>query len=155
MATHARTMYRSSDLCRNSADVFAAAADHPITVTRRDGEPLVLMSEREDHARNELLQLAAQLMGVTTSDGRNVVEFMVGQFPWMLALTPDDQEDCVREVLNAARANFSTGQPHLALSTLTSWRETAEAVAASLGELPVEWIDDDAVSECPSGADYS
>lgn len=149
MTPHTRSTFRSSDLSRASADVFAAAADHPVTVTRRDGEPLVLMSEREDRARNELLKLAAQLIGVTTFDGGKLIEFMTDHFPWMLALTPEDQDECARDVLNSARASFAAGQSHLALSTLTSWRETAEAIAAGLGEVPVEWIDDDVPVERP------
>lgn len=143
MITESRETYKSSELSRASAEVFAAAADHPVTVTRRDGEPLVLMSEQEDLARNELLKLAAQLIGIATIHDDQLVNFMTEHFPWMLALSPTDQEACAKEVLDAARASFATGQAHLALSTLTSWRETAEAIAAGLGETPVEWIDDD------------
>lgn len=142
MTTDTDSTYRSSELSRASAEVFAAAADHPITVTRRDGEPLVLMSQREDRARNELLNLAAQLIGVATLDDINLTRFMREHFPWMLALSAEDQELCAREVLDATRASLSLGQAHLALSTLTSWRETAEAIAAGLGETTVEWIDD-------------
>ena len=143
MITESRETYKSSELSRASAEVFAAAADHPVTVTRRDGEPLVLMSEQEDLARNELLKLAAQLIGIATIHDDQLVNFMTEHFPWMLALSPTDQEACAKEVLDAVRASFATGQAHLALSTLTSWRETAEAIAAGLGETPVEWIDDD------------
>lgn len=143
MITESRETYKSSELSRASAEVFAAAADHPVTVTRRDGEPLVLMSEQEDLARNELLKLAAQLIGIATIHDDQLVNFMTEHFPWMLALSPTDQEACAKEVLDAARASFATGQAHLALSTLSSWRETAEAIAAGLGETPVEWIDDD------------
>ena len=50
---------RSSDLSKHSAEVFAEAENHPVTVTRRDGESLVLMSQREADARNELLNIAA------------------------------------------------------------------------------------------------
>ena len=125
MITESRETYKSSELSRASAEVFAAAADHPVTVTRRDGEPLVLMSEQEDLARNELLKLAAQLIGIATIHDDQLVNFMTEHFPWMLALSPTDQEACAKEVLDAARASFATGQAHLALSTLTSWRETA------------------------------
>lgn len=144
-----RPTYRSSELSRASADVFAAASDHPVTVTRRDGEALVLMSEREDRARNELLEIAAQLIGAATMNDGNLTRFMSDHFPWMLALSPTGQDECARDVLNAARASFSVGQSHLALSTLTSWRETAEAIAAGLGETPVEWLDDDELVERP------
>lgn len=54
-------MRRSSDLSKHSAEVFAEAEDHPVTVTRRDGEALVLMSH-EAESRNRMLQFAARLM---------------------------------------------------------------------------------------------
>lgn len=78
---------RSSDLSKHSAEVFAEAEDHPVTVTRRDGESLVLMSQREADARTELLKLAAELVTVTLEDGPLEVR-MANRFPWMLALSP-------------------------------------------------------------------
>ena len=42
---------RSSDLSKHSAEGFAAAEDHPVTITRRDGEALVSMSQREAEGR--------------------------------------------------------------------------------------------------------
>lgn len=147
--TDARTVFKSSELSRGSAEVFAAASDHPVTVTRRDAEPLVLMSEREDRARNELLEIAAQLIGVATRNDGDLTSFMSDQFPWMLALGQKDRDECAREVLEAARASFSAGQSHLALLTLTSWKETAEAIAAGLGSEPVEWLDDGPAIERP------
>jgi hypothetical protein len=133
---------RSSDLSRHSAEVFAEAEDHPVTVTRRDGEPLVLMSQREADARAELLHIAATLITVTLEDGP-LAENMASRYPWMYALSTTDREQCSRDLIDAARASFSTHQPHLAIAKLTSWRETAAAIAAGLGSLPVEWLDED------------
>lgn len=45
--------------------------------------------------------------------------------------------------VDAARASLSTGQPHLAIAELTSWRETAAAITAGLGSEPVERLDPD------------
>ena len=45
--------------------------------------------------------------------------------------------------VDAARASLSTGQPHLAITELTSWRETAAAITAGLGSEPVEWLNPD------------
>lgn len=139
---------RSSDLSKHSAQVFAEAEDHPVTVTRRDGESLVLMSQREADARAELLQLAAQLITVTLEDGpwENRME---NRFPWMLAFSPGGRARCARALVDAARASFATGHPHLALAELTSWRETAAAITAGLGAQPVEWLDDDEPVERP------
>lgn len=132
---------RSSDLSRHSAEVFAEAEDHPITVTRRDGEALVLMSQREADARAQLLQLAAQLITVTLDDEGSLGERMTALFPWMLALSPEGRAACAQALVDAARASFATGQPHVAIAELTSWRETATAIAAGLGTEPVDWLD--------------
>lgn len=67
----------------------------------------------------------------------------------MLALSPEERATCARALVDASRASFSTGQPHLALAELTSWRETATAIAAGLGVQPVEWLDEDEPVERP------
>ncbi|OAV61845.1 hypothetical protein [Enteractinococcus helveticum] len=107
------------------------------------------MSEHEDHARGELLRLASKLISIPNVQDDDRGGSMSEQFPWMLALSPADQRTCSREVLHAARASLSTGQAHIALSTLTSWQETANAIAAGLGDEPVDWIDDSQLVERP------
>ena len=143
MLTAARPerVFQSSELSRNSTRVFAAAEDQPVEVTRRDGEDLVLMSKSEAAARESLLQLAATLIGVATDTRGTLTERMSEAMPWMLALNPEDRETCSRNLLDAARASFSTGQAHLAVAELNSWLETATAIAAGLGTAPVEWLD--------------
>lgn len=147
--TDSPTVVQSSDLNRSPAEVFAAATDHPVEVTRRDGESLVLMSERENRARTTLLELAAQLIAVATNTEGTLAERMSDRFPWMLALSPADREECAREILDAARASFATGEAHLAVVELTAWRETATALAAGLGDTPVEWLDETVPVERP------
>ena len=68
---------------------------------------------------------------------------MTSQYPWMFALDHDDRARCAQDLIDAARSSFFTSQPHLAIAKLTSWRETAEAIAAGLGEEVVEWLDSD------------
>lgn len=104
-------------------------------------ESLVLMSQSTDKARASLLELAAQLVVVTTGTEGTLADRMSDRFPWMLALSPADQEACAEAVLAAARASFATNQPQLVIAKLTAWRETATAVAAGLGEKPVEWLE--------------
>lgn len=141
---------RSSDLSKHSAEVFAEAEDHPVTVTRRDGEPLVLMSQREADSRTRMLQFAAQLIGVAVDDDGPLAGRMSKAFPWMLALSPEDRAACAQDLVDAARASFSTDQPHRVLAELTSWKETATAIAAGLGRDEPQWLDeDDAVVERP------
>ena len=135
--------FRSSELSRNSAKVFAAAEESPVIVTRRDAEPLVLMTEQEADAREQLFDLAAQLVAVATDTKGTLAERMADHLPWMLALAPEDRRQCAEDLLRAARASFSTGQAQLAVAELTSWRETAAAVAAGLGAETTEWLDED------------
>ena len=135
------TTRRSSDLSKHSAEVFAEAEDHPVTVTRRDGEALVLMSQREAESRNRMLQFAAQLIGVAVDDDGPLAGRMSRAFPWMLALSPKDRSTCAHDLVDAARASFSTDQPHLALAELASWRETAAAIAAGLDRADLDWLD--------------
>lgn len=147
--TALRTTRRSSDLSKHSAEVFAEAEDHPVTVTRRDGQALVLMSQREADSRNHMLQFAAQLIGVALDGSGPLAERMSRAFPWMLALSPEDRAICAQDLVDAARASFSTDQPNLVLAELTSWKETATALAAGLGRGEPEWMDDDVVVERP------
>ncbi|WP_417372664.1 prevent-host-death protein [Glutamicibacter protophormiae] len=147
--SQSRTTFQSSELSRASAEVFAAATDHPVEVTRRDGESLVLMSESADRARTALLELAVKLVAVSTNTDGTLVTRMIDRFPWMLALSTADQQTCANDILTAARASFATNQPHLAIAELTAWRETATAVAAGLGREPVEWLDETLVVELP------
>lgn len=134
---------RSSYLSKHSAEVFAEAEDHPVTVTRRDGEALVLMSQREAEGRARLLEFASQLITVALDGEGPLSKRMTQAFPWMLALSPADRETCAQELVDAARASFSTGQPYLAIADLTSWRETAAAIAAGLGTADLDWFDDE------------
>lgn len=136
------TTRRSSDLSKHSAAVFAEAEDHAVQITRRDGEPLVLMSQREADARAILLQFAADLITVALDSEGTLASRMADRFPWMLALSAEDQTNCARNLVDAARGSFATGQPHLAIAELTSWRETATAIAAGLAGHRVEWLDD-------------
>lgn len=134
---------RSSDLSKRPAEVFAEAENHPVTVTRRDGEALVLMSQREAEGRARLLEFAAQLIGVAVDDDGPLAGRMSRAFPWMLALPSEDRAVCAQDLVDAARASFATDQPHLALAELTSWRETATAIAAGLGGAELDWLDSD------------
>lgn len=133
--------FLSSELSRNSAQVFSAAEIKPVLVTRRDGENLVLMTESEANAQRELFEFAAQLIAVTTSSNGNLENRMADLFPWMHALDANDKSICTKEIIDAARASFATGKAHLVISELNSWRETATAIAEGLGKAPVDWLE--------------
>lgn len=141
--------FQSSELSRNSAKVFSAADAGPVLVTRRDGDDFVLMSQREAEANRALVELASQLIAVATDDRGSLADRMAVQFPWMLALNEAERTQCAKELVDAARASFATGQSQLALIEITAWRETAGAIAEGLSKLQVDWLDAPVAVERP------
>lgn len=133
--------FHPSKLSRDSADVFRAAEEAPIEVTRRDGQSLTLMSSQENDERNELLELAAQIIAITTlDDGRTLTDRFADHFSWILVLPQEDRDRCASELISAARASFATKQAHLAISTLIAWKETATAYAEGWANEPLDWL---------------
>lgn len=138
-----RRIFQSSELSRQSKAVFDAVQGGAVQITRRDGDRFILMSEREANARDGLLKVAGRLLAAATDGGpEGFVERLMDSYPWMLALSAEGRETCAQELLEAARASFETGHSYLVIAELTSWRETAEALAAGLGNEPVEWLED-------------
>lgn len=68
--------------------------------------------------------------GVDTS----AVERFASVLPWMRSLSLPDQEACANDLASAASLE-------LLVVELRSWRETAAAVVAGLGNIEVEWLD--------------
>jgi hypothetical protein len=99
------------------------------------------MAEQDYNAREDLLRLAAEFIALALEGEGNLVERMAHRFSWMLALNEKDQAACTADLIRAARASFSTGARPLLLSTLDSWRGTAEAIALGLDKVPTDWLD--------------
>jgi dsDNA-binding SOS-regulon protein len=133
--------FHSSELSRNSASVFAAAESSPVLVTRRDGEDLVLMTKREADASATLNEFAAQLLGITAHSPRDLADKVSQVYPWMLALSRADQEQCATDLLQATRTALATGQPGRVMSELLSWRETARAISDGLLATSNDWLE--------------
>ena len=126
---------QSSELSRNPLKVFSAAEKTPVTVTRRDGEDLVLSSKSQATSRNEFFEFTAKIVVATCGENGTLTERLVDQFPWMLALDKDDQVKCAKDLVEAALISMTTHQTRHALIELNSWKDTAEALAAG-------WFDD-------------
>ena len=69
-------------------------------MTRRDGEALVLMSQREAEGRTRLLEFAALFIGVAVDNDGPLAERMSRAFPWMLALSPKDRSTCAHDLVD-------------------------------------------------------
>lgn len=74
---------------------------------------------------------------------------MAIQFPWMLALSVEDQETCASELDDTARALFATNQAYLAIAEVNAWHETATAIASDMGQTAVDWFESDIKVERP------
>jgi PHD/YefM family antitoxin component YafN of YafNO toxin-antitoxin module len=122
---------QSSELSRSPASVFAAADQGPVTITRRDGEALILTRASEVEHQRLGLQLAAQLIAASLADSTTpFVDRLRVPFPWLEFLSATDRTAFAAEVVDVARACAAVSQFDRLLETLTAWRATAEAVAA-------------------------
>jgi len=141
---------QSSELSRNSAEVFHAAERGPVLVTRRDAEPLVLMSKAAADETDQVLAAAASLIGVAVMvDPEVFARKLTDAFPWASALSETERSLFADELVASARACFTLKQHNLFLGTLNGWRGTAEAYAAGLRNAPNDWLDRDVEVDDP------
>lgn len=145
MATQAtsRTV-QSSELSRNSSSVFKAADEGPITITRRDGESLILIKSSDIAREREGLELAVHLVAASLANiDVPFVERLRGPFPWVEFLNAEDRESFANEVVDVARACASVSRFERLLLTLKAWQSTAEAISSgyTLDE-ELEWLDE-------------
>jgi hypothetical protein len=138
----------SSELSRNAANVFGQAEQGPILVTRRDGVNLVLMSESTHQDREDFAELVNRVVSASLGKENEIESRLADQFPWMLALSSDGQTRFSNELLAAVRTSLATGEPHLALSTFESWKETATAITAGL-TIADDWLEEPVRVERP------
>ncbi len=142
--------FQSSQLSRDARTVFAAAELAPVTITRRDGDPLTLMPSRSLEAEAELHTLASTLIAaMRETSSRPLHERLADALTWMHALDDNDQSACAAELQKTVIAALATSSPRRALEALASWRGTAEAIADGLTANSVEWLDSDVVAERP------
>ena len=131
---------QSSELSRNSREVFEAADQGPVLITRRDGDALVLTKASQADYDRKGLELAAALVAVSLAPNDvPFVERLRQPFPWLALLSSHDQEAFAQEVISIARACASVSRFDRLLLTLHAWKATAEEVAA--GYTPDEELD--------------
>ncbi|EMY35005.1 hypothetical protein D477_006713 [Arthrobacter crystallopoietes BAB-32] len=140
---HSRTA-SSSDLSRNPAQVFRAAEEGPVTITRRDGEPLTLVRSSSVEREHEALRLAASLVAASLAPGdSSFAERLLVPFPWLGFLSTHQREQFATEIVEVSRACASISSFDRLFVVLAEWRSTAEAIAA--GYRPddeLDWLDE-------------
>lgn len=126
-----RRSVQSSDLSRHAKQVFAAAEEAPLEVTRRDGKPLVLTTKERSDDDDAVLDIAAQLIAaVTLNEQLPLHDRLAIPYPWIKLLSAADQQRFAREIVDVARGSFSLRQPRRLLLEMQAWRNSAEAIAA-------------------------
>lgn len=143
MGTITQTV-QSSELSRNPASVFAAADKGPVTITRRDGESLVLVKSTDVAKEREGLELAAHVVAASLAPGETpFAERLRGPFPWVEFLNPNDRELFAHEIVDVARACAAVAQFDRLILTLTAWRSTAQAIAYGYtADDELGWLDE-------------
>ncbi|MCL2090032.1 MAG: type II toxin-antitoxin system Phd/YefM family antitoxin [Micrococcales bacterium] len=133
---------RFSDLSRDSKAVAQAAERGPVTITRRDGEALVLMRKSEADADRAGLALASQIIAVAVTDWPDSFAARLrGPFPWLLFLSQAAQERFAAELVETARACTSVARFEPLATLIHAWQSTAEAHAAGWATDDYDWLD--------------
>lgn len=134
----------SSDLSRNPAQVFRAADQGPVTITRRDGEPLTLLRSKTVEREHEALQLAANLVAASLAPGESsFADRLLGPFPWLGFLPVHQREQFASEIVEVSRACASISNFDRLFVVLSAWKATAEAVASGYTpDAELDWLDE-------------
>jgi hypothetical protein len=140
---------QSSELSRNPLKVFSAAEKTPVTVTRRDGEDLVLMSKKETQSIPQFHSHVAQIVCALDDENGTLVERMTRSFPWMLALEEEAQQECTHDLIRTTKAALATNAPMLAINELNAWTATAETVALGIDFNDIDWLESPILVERP------
>jgi len=149
-APRRRRTVQSSDLSRHAKDVFAAAEQEPLEVTRRDGAPLVLTTKERSDEDEAVLDIAAELIAaVTVNEELPLHERLAIPYPWIGMLSREDQRQFAREIVEVARGSFALRQPRRLLLEMQAWRNSAEAIAAGWGAVEPEPLARPVVVEKP------
>lgn len=131
---------QSSELSRNPKSVFVAAEREPVVVTRRDGEDLVLMTERESDSISNLLEYAADFFVALSDLSGSVADKLSDRFHWMLALDEKVRDVCAKELLEGMRVALVSKRLEPIYIKLNAWRDTALAYSDKGAMAEVEWL---------------
>jgi hypothetical protein len=133
-----------SDLSRSSKRVAEAADRGPVTITRRDGEPLVLQRKSEVERDRRGLAVAAQIIAAAVSDQPEPFSArLTTPFPWITLLPEEERQQFADELVAVARACAALSAFEPLATTISAWRSTADAYARGYTpDAELDWLDD-------------
>ena len=141
-----------SDLLRSPKDVVGAAERGEVTITRRDGEDLVLTTAVSARRNRDGLALASNIIAAAVAVWpESFADRLRVPFPWMTFLSDEEQEMFATELVDLSRACAAVHQFDRLAIAIHAWQSTAEAYAAGVprGGGDVDWLDDVTVVERP------
>jgi len=146
-----RPRFSFSELSRNSKAVAQAAETGPVTITRRDGDDLVLMPKSLVESEDSGLEAVASVLEVLAGDeGSAPTIRLVRTFPWVQFLPDEDKTEFVEDIVKTARACASVAKFAPLDVAIQAWKSTAEAHAAGWGKTDYVWLTEEIPVERPS-----
>lgn len=131
-----------SDLSRDSKRVAEAADRGPVTITRRDGETLVL--RRQQDVERERAGVAAAIQVITAAvagQPTSFVERLKTPFPWITLLPEGERDEFAAELIDISRACAAVSAFDPLLTLIHAWSSTAEAYATGYTtDSDLEWL---------------
>lgn len=98
--------------------------------------------------------MVEQIIFATTLESGSLAEPMATVLPWTLMLDIEGHELCARELIETAEAAFATNQPKTLLVGVTSWFESATALAAGADRVELVWLAEPVLARLPSGENF-
>lgn len=149
-ATLAPPRFSFSELSRNSKAVATAAEKGPVTITRRDGDELVLLPKSFIENEHSGLAAVAQVLEIIAGDdGVSQTVRLNRTFPWVQFLPDGDKREFVDDIVSTARACASVAKFDPLKQAIHAWKSTAEAHAAGWGKTDYIWFEEEIPVERP------
>ena len=132
-----------SELLRSPNHVAEAAEHGTVTITRRDGQDLLLTSARAARNSSDGLRFAASIVAAAVVESPTTfIQGLHMDFPWMTFLSETEQQQLADELVNVARGCASLGRFEPLAATVKGWKATAQAYAGGIPRdgSDLEWL---------------
>jgi len=146
--------FQFSELSRNAKAVASATVHGPVTIKRRNGEPLVLARQSDIESDRTGVEMAARIVtAISSSDSIPIALRLDTTFPWMKFLSSAERDELVRDVISTLNACAAVTRFEPLLVCVAAWKDTARAYAEGWrNDQYLEWIDDPIPVERPENA---
>lgn len=121
--------FTTSDINRNPSKVFKLALQKPVTLMRRNGPDMILVSKREIDARAQALEAVASIMSAASISQNSPYDNFPVLFPWMLLLESSTQIDCAEDITKAMEKFVESSMALPFVKVIEDWKERARLIA--------------------------